>query len=125
MHAFKTTVIFLAVLANYFLLGKAFTKLTGEDDWQTCLISYGSVLVFDLTVILLTILGKSKEALYFAIGVFVLTFFHIAKPFDGLGKDAAYYGLGLDYWERLVIGGIFSVFFAFLPYFLSKITKEQ
>lgn len=124
MYAFKTVVIFLAVLANYLLLGKKFLDLTGESDWQTYAISYGSVLIFDLTVILLTLLNRSKEALYFAIGVFILTFFHISKPFSGLGLNIAFYGLDLQYWERFVSGGIYSVFFAFLPYFLSKITKE-
>jgi len=124
MYAFKTVVIFLAVLANYFLLGKKFMNLTGENDWQTYLISYGSVLIFDLTVILLTLLNKSKEALYFAVGVFILTFLQIAKPFEGLGLDVDFLGFNLQYFERFVSGGIYSVFFAFLPYFLSKITKE-
>lgn len=121
MNSFKTVVIFLAVLANFLLLGKKFMGLTGEKDWQTYLISYGSVLIFDLTVIFLTMVNRSKEALYFGIGVFILTFFQIGKPFLGLSLDIAFYGFNLLYFERIISGCIYSFFFAFLSYFLSKI----
>lgn len=121
MNTFKTVVIFLAVLANFLLLGKKFMGLTGEKDWQTYLISYGSVLIFDLTVIFLTMVNRSKEALYFGIGVFILTFFQIGKPFLGLSLDIAFYGFNLLYFERIISGCIYSFFFAFLSYFLSKI----
>jgi len=124
MYLFKTVVIFLAVLANFLLLGKKFMGLTGESDWQTYLISYGSVLIFDLTVIFLTMVNRSKEALYFGIGVFVLTFFQIGKPFLGIGLDVDFYGFDLLYFERIISGCIYSFFFAFLSYFLSKIKTE-
>jgi len=125
MHAFKTTVIFLAVLANFLLLGKKFMGLTGENDWQTYFISYGSVLIFDLTVIFLTMVNRSKEALYFGVGVFILTFFQIGKPFLGIGLDVDFYGFDLVYFDRVISGCIYSFFFAFLSYFLSKIKTEQ
>jgi len=121
MNTFKTVVIFLAVLANFLLLGKKFMGLTGEKDWQTYFISYGSVLIFDLTVIFLTMVNRSKEALYFGIGVFILTFFQIGKPFLGLGLKVAFFGFDLPYFERIISGCIYSFFFAFLSYFLSKI----
>lgn len=125
MNTFKTVVIFLAVLANFLLLGKKFMGLANEKDWQTYVISYGSVLIFDLTVIFLTMVNRSKEALYFSIGVFVLTFFQIGKPFLGLGLDVAFYGFDLLYFERIISGCIYSFFFASLSYFLSKIKVES
>lgn len=117
---FTVVVSAMASLANFTHIGDAYLALIKNPDWLHKLTAYGSVLTFDLAILLFTLNSERGNAKKFSIGVFILCFFALGKPFELLEKGKT----GL-FWQNLIAGAILSAMFAFIPYLNSELFKKQ
>lgn len=123
---FTVVVSTLASLANFTHLSDAYLSLIKEPDWLHKLTAYGSVLTFDLAILLFTLNSEKQNAKSFSLGVFTLCFFALSKPFEALTKvqNVSNYHTGA-FWQSMFTGVILSAMFASIPYLNSQLFKKQ